>query len=224
MSSWKDLWLKLSVAELPSLVEGQIKTKHRHWIAKRQGLCQIPESNFDPNWHRRGHFYPLVLVGSDFVNWFFSKISKLFWWWKLTSIGLFWHPVQVSNSKKSCPLEALKMRIFLAFQLPCQTKRLLSKNVEKKLRENRSCTHSYPLSKVQLNVRHITCVFYSWFNFEAYIQNTTNPEKGCEFHNPPKSKVQKSRQSSCFSEFYEKEALHFWKKQRPQNWNQNKEI
>ena len=67
-----------------------------------------------------------------------------------------------------------------------------------KLRENRSCAHWDPLSKVRLNVRQITCVFYSWFNFEAYIQNTTNPEKGCEFHNPPKSKVQKSRQTHFF--------------------------
>ena len=75
----------------------------------------------------------------------------------------------------------------------------MSKNIGKKLRENRSCAHWDPLSKVRLYVRHITCVFYSWFNFEAYIQNTTNPEKGCEFHNPPKSKVQKSRQTSCFS-------------------------
>ena len=86
----------------------------------------------------------------------------------------------------------------------------MSKNVEKKLRENRSCGHWDPLAKVWLNVRHITCVFYSWFNFEAYIQNTTNPEKGCEFHNPPKSKVQKSRQTSCFSEFYERKARHFF--------------
>ena len=27
----------------------------------------------NPNWHQRGHFSPLVLLGSDFVRWIFIK-------------------------------------------------------------------------------------------------------------------------------------------------------
>ena len=60
---------------------------------------------FNPIWHGEGHFYPLVLVWSDFVSW----------------IGLFWHPAQLIKSYKSCPLEALKMSIFSGFPMSCQT-------------------------------------------------------------------------------------------------------
>ena len=34
---------------------------------------------------------------------FLSKISKLFWRWKLTSIGLIWHPAKLIESYKKCP-------------------------------------------------------------------------------------------------------------------------
>ena len=33
---------------------------------------------------------------------FLSKISKLFWRWKLTSIGLIWHPAKLIESYKKC--------------------------------------------------------------------------------------------------------------------------
>ena len=65
-------------------------------------------------WERA--LYPYIFVRSDFVSWFFFLNSKLFWMWKLWSIGLFWHPAQLLKSYKSCPLVALKMIIFLAFR------------------------------------------------------------------------------------------------------------
>ena len=46
---------------------------------------------------------------------FFSKISKLFWRWKLRSIRLFWHPAQLIKYHKSWPKVALKMSILLSF-------------------------------------------------------------------------------------------------------------
>ena len=39
--------LKMSIAELPSLVEGQIKTKGQWWIAERRGLDGNPELDFN---------------------------------------------------------------------------------------------------------------------------------------------------------------------------------
>ena len=61
---------------------------------------------------------------------FFSKISKLFWRWKFTSIRLFWHPAQLIESYKSCPLEALKMSIFLASNvMPDRVKEAKTKEI-----------------------------------------------------------------------------------------------
>ena len=49
-------------------------------------------------WHGREYFYPLVLFGSVLSAEFFSKISKLFWRCKLTSIRLIWHPARLIES------------------------------------------------------------------------------------------------------------------------------
>ena len=46
----------------------------------------------------QGTFTPLVILGLDFV----SRISKLFWRWKLRSIGLIWHPAKLIESYKTC--------------------------------------------------------------------------------------------------------------------------
>ena len=55
---------------------------------------------FNPNWHEGGYFYLLVLsVSPEFL----SKFSKLFWRWKLKSIGLIWHPSELIESYKKCP-------------------------------------------------------------------------------------------------------------------------
>ena len=54
-----------------------------------------------------------------------SKISKLFWRWKLISIRLFWHPTQLTESFKSCPYVANRMSIFLA--LLDRVKKIISK-------------------------------------------------------------------------------------------------
>ena len=39
------------------------------------------------------------ILSADFL----SKVSKLFWRWKLTSIGLTWHPAKLINSYKKWP-------------------------------------------------------------------------------------------------------------------------
>ena len=61
-------------------------------------------------------YFPLaiVLIGSDFVSWFFKNFQtflevKIY-------IKLFWHPAQLIESYKNCPLKALKTSIFLAFK------------------------------------------------------------------------------------------------------------
>ena len=61
-------------------------------------------------------FIPLSLLDQILSAEFILKISQLFGGKKLTPIGLFWHPAQLIESYKSCPLVALKMSIFLAFQ------------------------------------------------------------------------------------------------------------
>ena len=48
------------------------------------------------------HSSLLVLLGSGFVSWFKSKFSRLLWGWKLTSIGLLWHPAKLLDSYKNC--------------------------------------------------------------------------------------------------------------------------
>ena len=63
---------------------------------------------------RQGTFTPL-----SFLDWilsaeFLSKISKLFWRWKLTSIRFIWHPTKLIESLKTCPIGGPKMNIFLA--------------------------------------------------------------------------------------------------------------
>ena len=64
----------------------------------------------------QGTFTCMSLLDQILSAEFFSKNFKLFWRWKLRSIGLFWHPAQLIKSYKSCPLVALKMSIFLAFR------------------------------------------------------------------------------------------------------------
>ena len=49
----------------------------------------------------------------DFLAEFLTKLSKHLWRWKLTSIELFWHPVQLVEPFKICLKLALTMDIFL---------------------------------------------------------------------------------------------------------------
>ena len=60
-------------------------------------------------------FIPLSFLDQILSAELCSNISKLFWRWKFTSIGLFWHHAQLIESYKSCPLGALNMSICLAF-------------------------------------------------------------------------------------------------------------
>ena len=56
-------------------------------------------------------FHPLSFFGSDFDCW--VKNFQPFWRWKLTSIGLVWHPARLIESYKTCSYVTLKMCIFL---------------------------------------------------------------------------------------------------------------
>ena len=42
-----------------------------HGVKLKRRASQL--AMFNPIWHRRGYFYPLVLFGSDFVSWIFFK-------------------------------------------------------------------------------------------------------------------------------------------------------
>jgi len=64
---------------------------------------------------REDTFHSLSFLNQILSAEFLSKISKLFCRWKLTSIGLIWHPTKLIESYKKCPYVALKMSIFLAF-------------------------------------------------------------------------------------------------------------
>ena len=51
---------------------------------------------------RRGTFHPLSILDQTLSAEFLPKISKLFWRWKLTSIGLIWHPAKLIESYIKC--------------------------------------------------------------------------------------------------------------------------
>ena len=68
----------------------------------------------NPNWHMRSDtFISLSFLDQILSADFLSKISKLFWRWKLTKIGLIWHPAKLIKSYKKFPV-ALKISIFFA--------------------------------------------------------------------------------------------------------------
>ena len=52
---------------------------------------------------REGTFQPLSFLDQILSAEFISKISKLFWKWKLTLIGLIWHPAKLIESYKKWP-------------------------------------------------------------------------------------------------------------------------
>ena len=62
-------------------------------------VCERP---LNPNWHEGGHFQPPFFLDKILSAEFLSKISKLFWRRKLTSIGLIWGPVKLIVSYKKC--------------------------------------------------------------------------------------------------------------------------
>jgi hypothetical protein len=63
-------------------------------------------------------FIPLSFLDHILSADFFSKISKLFWRWKLTSIGLFWHSAQLIESSYK---GGSKDEHFSCFHMSCQT-------------------------------------------------------------------------------------------------------
>ena len=65
------------------------------------------------------------MMGDTFISFWFldqilsaellSKISKLFWRWKLTSVELIWHPAKLIESYKKMPLGGAKDEHFSCF-------------------------------------------------------------------------------------------------------------
>ena len=64
---------------------------------------------------REGTLHSLSFLDRIFWAEYLPKVFKLFWRWKLTSIGLIWHSVKLFESYKKCPSVVLKMSIVLAF-------------------------------------------------------------------------------------------------------------
>ena len=48
-------------------------------------------------------FISLIFLDQILSAEFLSKVSKLFWRWNFTSIGLIWHPAKLIESYKKCP-------------------------------------------------------------------------------------------------------------------------
>ena len=69
---------------------------------------------------RGDNFYLFLIFDQILSAEFFIKTFQTFWRWKLTSIGLLWHPAQLIEFFKGCPLVAKKMRILFFFRRSCQ--------------------------------------------------------------------------------------------------------
>ena len=58
----------------------------------------------NPNWHEAGHFPPPCPLWIRFCQLnTYQKCLNLFWRWKMTSIGLIWHPAKLIESYIKCP-------------------------------------------------------------------------------------------------------------------------
>ena len=73
-----------------------------HQCQKRSGLPRQLKTHMTQFGMRKGTFYPLSFLDQTLSAEFLPKKSKLFWRWKLTSIGLIWHPDRLINSYKKC--------------------------------------------------------------------------------------------------------------------------
>ena len=96
------IWLSLPLV-LEVLIVLQICCGGDMWVedffVQLSGWSRIGHDlRLNPNWHEGGHFLLLVLFWIRFL----SKISNLFWRWKLTSIQLIWHAAKVIESCKNC--------------------------------------------------------------------------------------------------------------------------
>ena len=69
---------------------------------------------------REGTFYSLFFLDPILSTEFLSKISKLFWRWKLTLIGLIWHPAKLIESYQNLLLGCAKDEHFPCFLISCQ--------------------------------------------------------------------------------------------------------
>ena len=58
-------------------------------------------------------FIFLFFLGQILSAEFLSKISNIFWRWKLTSVGLIWQPAKLIESYKKMPLGCIKLEHFL---------------------------------------------------------------------------------------------------------------
>ena len=54
------------------------------------------------------------------MDWILSKLFKLIWRWKLTSMELFWHHAQLFNTYKKVTLVGAKDGLFSFFERSCR--------------------------------------------------------------------------------------------------------
>ena len=67
-------------------------------------LGDMTKNMLNPNWHEAGHFPPLVLFGTDFVSWIFTRNFQTF---LEVKIDINWNnltPCQVNCVLKKMPL------------------------------------------------------------------------------------------------------------------------
>ena len=69
---------------------------------------------------RGNTFIPLSFLDQILSAAFLSKISKLFWRWKLTSIRLIWHPAKLMESHKKMLNGGVKEEHFSCSHSSCQ--------------------------------------------------------------------------------------------------------
>ena len=74
---------------------------------------KLDDLGFNPNWHEAGNLQPSCPFGIRFCQ-------LIFWRWKLTSIGLIWHPAKLIGSHQKIWLDGTKDEHVSCCQSSCQ--------------------------------------------------------------------------------------------------------
>ena len=102
---WKRRIIAFLLAQRFVVWEGLVLSRQGHEMSKKvfaNKKAVFPTKmspTFNHNWHEGDTFISLSFLDQILSADFLSKISKLFWRWKSTSIGLIWHPVKLIESK-----------------------------------------------------------------------------------------------------------------------------
>ena len=83
-------------------------------------FCTLFRVYLNPVWHGTGHFYPVEFVRSNFVSWFFFKISQTFLEVKIEINWIILTPWPAHWVLQKLPLGSSKDEHFSCFVTPCQ--------------------------------------------------------------------------------------------------------